>query len=168
MAGPSPARPLPRDGDLTRRNLVSGVLVGVGVAAFLDETVFHQLLHWHHFYDRSTPDLGLVSDGLFHAVGWFAVVAGLFLYADLRRRAGLDRTRWVASLLLGLGAFQLYDGTVQHKLLRLHQIRYDVPLLPYDLTWDLVAVALLVAGAVLLLRRRRAGRSSSRRGRGGV
>ena len=36
------------------RNVLSGGLLGLGVAAFVDETVFHQLLHWHHFYDKST------------------------------------------------------------------------------------------------------------------
>ncbi len=34
------------------RSMWSGALVGVGIAAFVDETVFHQLLHWHHFYDK--------------------------------------------------------------------------------------------------------------------
>src|SRR4051812_24622206 len=50
----------------TRRSILSGVLVGIGVAGFVDEAVFHQILHWHHFYDRSTPAWGLVSDGIFH------------------------------------------------------------------------------------------------------
>ena len=137
------------------RNAWSGALFGIGTAAFVDETVFHQLLHWHHFYDRSTSTAGLVSDGVFHAFGWFAVVASLFLLADLRRRAALSTVRWVGGALTGAGAFQLYDGTVQHKLLRLHQIRYDVDLLPYDLAWDVVAVVLLGVGVVLLLRTRR-------------
>jgi uncharacterized membrane protein len=142
----------------TGRNLLSGVLLGVGVAAFVDETVFHQLLHWHHFYDRSTPTAGLVSDGIFHAFGWFATVAGLFLFADLRRRRSFAARRWWGGLLLGSGGFQLYDGTVQHKLLRLHQIRYDVDVTPYDWVWNVVAVLLLVAGAVLVL----GGRSRAR------
>jgi len=136
------------------RNLLSGVLFGIGLAAFIDETVFHQLLHWHHFYDKSTPDVGLVSDGLFHAFGWFAVVAALFLFADLRRRQGLWWTRWVAGLLLGAGGFQLYDGTIQHKLLGLHQIRYHVDLVPYDLTWNVLAAVMIVIGVVLTLRTR--------------
>jgi uncharacterized membrane protein len=137
------------------RNLLSGVLLGVGIAAFVDETVFHQILHWHHFYDRSTPAAGLVSDGIFHAFGWFATVAALFLFADLRRQGRLDWTRWWGGILLGAGLFQLYDGTVQHKLLGLHQIRYDVDLLPYDLTWNSVAVLLTAAGTALVLRARR-------------
>jgi uncharacterized membrane protein len=125
------------------RSLWSGVLVGVGVAGFVDETIFHQLLHWHHFYDRSTPTAGLVSDGLFHALSWFCVVGGLFLLADLRRRAGLSRARWWSGMLLGLGGFQLYDGTIQHKLMRLHQIRYHVTIWPYDVAWNLFALLAL-------------------------
>src|SRR3954452_6123727 len=100
------------------RTVWSGVLFGIGTAAFVDETVFHQLLHWHHFYDRSSSAAGLVSDGVFHAFGWFAVVASLFLLADLRRRSALQTPRWAGGALLGAGAFQLYDGTIQHKLLR--------------------------------------------------
>ena len=106
-----------------RRSLTGGALSGLGIAAFVDETVFHQLLHWHHFYDKSTPDVGLVSDGLFHALSWFATVASLLLLADARRRGPVPGMRWWGALLLGAGAFQLYDGTVQHKLLGLHQIR---------------------------------------------
>ena len=137
------------------RSTVSGVLAGLGLIAFVDETVFHQLLHWHHFYDRSTPDVGLVSDGLFHAFGFVAVVTGLFLLADLRRWRALVVRRWVGGLLLGAGAFQLYDGLVQHKVFGLHQIRYGVDLLPYDLTWNVVAAALLLVGASLTRRSRR-------------
>jgi uncharacterized membrane protein len=133
---------------------LSGALFGVAVAGFVDETVFHQLLHWHKFYDRSTTEVGLVSDGIFHAFTFFAAVTGLFLLAELRRRHELVWPRWIGAAMVGAGAFQLYDGTIQHKLLQLHQIRYGVDLLPYDLAWALVAVALIVGGAVLLRRNR--------------
>jgi uncharacterized membrane protein len=136
------------------RNILSGVLLGVGIAGFVDETVFHQLLHWHHFYDRSTPTAGLVSDGVFHAVSWFATVAALFLFADLRRRTAFRPRHWWGGLLVGAGGFQLYDGTIQHKIMKLHQIRYDVSLAPYDWTWNIVAAALITAGVVLLVRAR--------------
>lgn len=142
MPSPAPRHP-------PGRSTLSGVLAGLGLVAFVDETVFHQLLHWHQFYDRSTSDVGLVSDGLFHAFGFVAVVTGLFLLADLRRWHALVVRRWVGGVLLGAGAFQLYDGLVQHKVLGLHQIRYGVDLLPYDLVWNVLAVVLVVAGAVL-------------------
>jgi len=146
---PGPARRAVAD---HRRTVLSGVLAGVGLAAFIDETVFHQLLHWHHFYDRSTPTAGLVSDGFFHAGGFVAIVAALFLYADLRRTGELVRRAWAGAICAGWGAFQLYDGLVQHKLLRLHQIRYHVHLLPYDLAWDVAGALGLLVGLALLRR----------------
>ncbi len=141
------------------RSVTSGFLIGVGVAAFIDETVFHQLLHWHHFYDKSTPDIGLVSDGIFHAGGFLAIVVGLFLFADLQRRHALGRTWLTGAAFVGWGAFQLYDGLFQHKVLKLHQIRYHVHLLPYDLAWDLAAALCLLIGAGLLVRARARDRS---------
>ncbi|WP_173917404.1 DUF2243 domain-containing protein [Halobacillus sp. Marseille-Q1614] len=138
------------------RNLLSGILFGVGLAAFLDETLFHQLLHWHHFYDKSTTDIGLVSDGFFHAFSWFATVGGLFLVADLRRRKAFWFKRWWGASLLGAGAFQLYDGTIQHKLMRLHQIRYVDNVIIYDLIWNILALIMIVAGLILLNRTKKA------------
>jgi len=134
------------------QNAWSGVLFGLGLVAFVDEAVFHQLLHWHHFYDRGTTELGLVSDGVFHAISWFATIAGLFLLADLRRRDALWWPRWLGGVLTGAGGFQLYDGLIQHKVMGLHQIRYVENLLPYDIAWNLSAAVLLAAGVVLLVR----------------
>lgn len=145
----------PDDVDGGRRSLVAGILMGVGVAGFVDETVFHQLLHWHHFYDLSTPGWALVSDGLFHAFSWFCMIGGFFIFADLLRRDAWRRTWQLTGFLFGLGGFQLYDGTIQHKLLRLHQIRYGVNILPYDLAWNAVAVIVLIAAVIALIRARR-------------
>ena len=82
----------------TRRSVWSAMLAGVGLVAFIDETVFHQLLHWYHFYDKSTVAARLVSDGLFHAGGFIAVAAGLFLLADAHRRGGFVPKRWWGGL----------------------------------------------------------------------
>ncbi|PPA70994.1 DUF2243 domain-containing protein [Jeotgalibacillus proteolyticus] len=132
------------------RNLWSGFLFGLGMVAFFDETVFHQLLRWHHFYDRSTTDIGLISDGLFHAFSWFATIGGLFMFADLRRRQGLWLKRWWGGVLLGGGIFQLYDGIIQHKLMRIHQIRYVENVVVYDIIWNVSALAMIAVGAFLL------------------
>lgn len=159
MAEPTVSAPsgidYPARASFSRRNLWSGILFGVGLIAFVDEAVFHQLLHWHHFYDLGTPEIGLVSDGLFHALSWTATIGGLFLLADLRRRRAFWQTRWWGGVLLGAGVFQLYDGTVQHKLWGIHQIRYVPDLLPYDLTWNITAAGLIIAGVVLTVRTRR-------------
>lgn len=140
---------------MTSRNFWSGFLFGIGLVAFIDEAVFHQLLHWHHFYDKSTTAIGLVSDGIFHAFSWFVTVGALFMLADLRRRSEWLPLRWLGALLLGAGGFQLYDGTIQHKLMRLHQIRYDVNVLPYDMVWYITSVLMIIAGISLLFRSRK-------------
>ncbi|HJF33130.1 MAG TPA: DUF2243 domain-containing protein [Sporosarcina psychrophila] len=145
-----------------RRNLWSGILFGLGFVAFLDETLFHQLLHWHKFYDKSTVAVGLVSDGLFHAFSWFATVGGLFLLADLRRHHALWHKMWWGGKLLGAGIFQLYDGTIQHKIMRIHQIRYNVDILPYDLVWNITAAIMIGAGIALIIQ----AKSDQRKGKG--
>jgi len=128
-------------------------LIGAAVMAAMDEIIFHQLLGWHHFYDRSTPAVGLFSDGILHAAELIALVGGFFIFADLRsRRALVPRAAW-AGFFVGAGGFQLFDGVVDHKVLRLHQIRYGVPdLLPYDLAWNAAGALLLVVGIAILMR----------------
>ena len=137
------------------RNLLSGFLFGVGMVAFIDETIFHQLLHWHHFYDKSTMNVGLVSDGFFHAFSWFATIGGLFLFADLRRRKALWVTRWIGGVLLGAGWFQLYDGTIQHKIMRIHQIRYVDNVFIYDWVWNILAAIMIAIGIFISIRTKR-------------
>lgn len=132
------------------KNVWAGILFGLGFVAFMDETVFHQLLHWHKFYDKSTVAMGLVSDGLFHAFSWFATVGALYLVADLRRRDALWHKVFWGGKLIGGGAFQLYDGTIQHKVMRIHQIRYDVDIVPYDVIWNGSAIIMIAAGFLLL------------------
>jgi uncharacterized membrane protein len=131
------------------RSTGAGALLGVGFAGFVDETVFHQLLHWHHFWDGGSQDAGLVSDGVFHALSTLCLAAGVFVVADLRRRGAAVPRCWVAGLLYGAGGFQLYDGIVQHKWLHLHPIRYHVTSWPYDLAWNVSALAMLIVGLVL-------------------
>ena len=131
-------------------NFWAGIFFGLGAIAFIDETVFHQLLHWHHFYDKSTLAVGLISDGLFHAFSWFATVASLFIVAHLRKLRAWDKRRWIGAAVLGAGVFQLYDGIIQHKIFRLHQIRYDVEIFYYDLVWNVLAIFMILIGWGLL------------------
>lgn len=134
---------------IPKRNLLSGFLFGIGLIAFVDEAVFHQLLQWHHFYDNSTTQIGLISDGFFHAFSWFATVGGLFMMAVLRRRGKLILTKWWGGMLLGAGGFQLYDGLIQHKMMRIHQVRYVDNILLYDFVWNLIGALLLISGIAL-------------------
>jgi uncharacterized membrane protein len=145
----------------TRRpSLVTGAMLGVGTMAAVDVVVFHLMLGWHHFYDRSTPAVGLLSDGLLQTGYLVLLVAGAFRLADSRRAGALFRRSAVAGFVTGLGAFQLFDGLVDHKLLRVHQVRYGVDVLPYDVGWIGASVLLLLAGGGLVLASRDEGRGA--------
>ena len=67
-----------------------------------------------------------------------------------RRRSELlpgARSRLAGAILIGAGGFNLYDGTVQHKLLKLHQVREEAnPQTPYDVGFIAIAVVVLALG----------------------
>ncbi|WP_034256779.1 DUF2243 domain-containing protein [Adhaeribacter aquaticus] len=132
-----------------KKSMQAAALIGIGIMAGIDEIIFHQILSWHHFYDHSTPEIGLLTDGILHAAELLAIVAGFFWLLDLRRSQSLSKPRARAGFFIGLGGFQLFDGVVDHKVLRVHQIRYVDNLLPYDLTWNIAALLLLLIGIYL-------------------
>jgi uncharacterized membrane protein len=135
----------------SRSLLWPAVLVGIGVAGSLDEIVLHQLLRWHHFYDRGSQAAGLIADGIFHLGSTAALVIGLVLLVQRWRTARDPLRQAAAGILLGAGGFNLYDGTIQHKLLGLHQVRAGAPNnLPYDLVFIAIAAVVLLAGLLLL------------------
>lgn len=138
---------------LDRRLVLSGFLFGCGIAgAVIDLFVFHLLLQWHHFYDLSTTTVALVADGFFHGATWLITVWGLFMFADVRGQIRVSWGRWAGAVITGIGFFQLVDGILFHKILGIHQIRYGVDLLAYDLVWIASAVILLVGGLLILWR----------------
>jgi uncharacterized membrane protein len=137
------------------RSMGAGALIGIGIMAAIDEIVFHQVLAWHHFYDSSTTEIALLSDGLLHAAELIAIVAGLFMLLDLQRSHSLVKPRAWSGFFLGLGGFQLFDGIVDHKVLRVHQVRYVQNILPYDIAWNIAGLVLLLIG-IWLTRRAKA------------
>jgi len=142
------------------------VLVGIGVAGSLDEIVLHQLLRWHHFYDRGSQAAGLIADGIFHLGSTAALVVGLVLLVQGWRAGRGPLRQSVAGILLGAGGFNLYDGIVQHKLLGLHQVRAGTSNnLPYDVAFIGTAAVVLLGGLLLLRAAGLPGRSAASRQR---
>ena len=152
----------PAAGRAAGGSLATGVLIGIGLVATLDEVVLHQLLDWHHFYDLPSRQgtaltdrarrVGLLSDGLLHVVATAVLVVGVLRLGNAGAvPAVLASRRLWAGICLGFGGFNLYDATIQHKLLRLHQVRRDaVDQLPYDLAFGGAALVILLLGVWLL------------------
>lgn len=122
--------------------------------------VFHQLLGWHHFYSRSTLAVGLTSDGLLDLALTVALVVGLVSLVETAGPVERWGRRGWGGILAGFGAFNLFDGVVDHKLLGVHQIRSGVTnLLPYDTAWIGLSAVILIVGVALV----RGGANAERR-----
>jgi uncharacterized membrane protein len=138
-----------------------GVTIGIGIMGAVDEIIFHQLLQWHNFYVHTTDYWRIFSDGVFHVFTAAMLFFGSIRLWMARRQispVATNRPFW-AGILLGAGGFQLFDGTVNHKLLQLHPVRENVQnLLPYDIAWIASALLLLALGWLLWRRPDEAGR----------
>ena len=141
---------MPASAAVARRStLITGLLLGIGLAGTLDQVVLHELLQWHNFYVNTSPHWRLFIDGIFHAVSSGLLLAGVLrLWADRKLLTVASGGRvLLAATLFGMGGFNLYDGVVDHKVLQLHPVREGVAdLLPYDAGFIGLALLLLLAG----------------------
>ena len=132
------------------------VLLGLGLGAFFDGIVFHQLLQWHHmlsgWYPLNSLDnirLNTTWDGIFHSAAYVLLLAGLY---RLWQRARRGDTWWslqqcLGAILLGWGTFNLIEGVIDHEILRLHQVNETVPA-DQRIFWD---IGFLLWGAAMLI-----------------
>jgi uncharacterized membrane protein len=137
------------------RVLRTGLILGVGLIGTLDQVVLHEWLQWHNFYVHTTEFWRTAIDGVFHFVTASLLFIGALRLWGERQHAWLpgQGRRLAAGILLGMGAFNLYDGTIQHKVLQLHPVREGVEnLLPYDVGF--IALSLVLLGGGLLFARR--------------
>ena len=144
--------------------LSAGILLGLGLGGFFDGIVLHQILQWHHLLTSAGVPadsvdhlrINTLADGLFHAATYVFVVAGLIV---LWRAAHRPHPRWsyrllAGTMLIGFGAFNLVEGTINHHLLQLHHVNETVPRDQW-LWWDLGFLAwgaLMVIGGWALVR----------------
>lgn len=109
-----------------------GLVLGIGLGAFVDGIVFHQVLRWHHFIsdtpgnDTTTVDglnANTLADGLFHVASWLVLVAGVVLMWRSARAGEVPPGRVLAgSLIAGAALFNLIDAVGSHWVLGLHHI----------------------------------------------
>ena len=149
-----------------------GIVLGIGLGGFVDGIVLHQILQWHNMGSAVLPPTTMEAmqqnmrwDGWFHVVSLAITVAGVFL---LLREATHNRQLPVArglmgQMLVGWGAFNVFEGVVDHVVLEIHHV-HDLPTyLPmYDWLFFAFSLVLLVAGWLLATRGDVAARSRLR------
>ena len=145
--------------------VLPAVVLGVGLGGLLDGLLLHQVLQWHHMVSAVDPpssvealERNTLGDGLFHAFAWLATVAGVFLLwrANGIAHRGAPTTLLVGGLLVGVGAFNLVEGVVDHFVLGLHHVRDGPDAFAYDAAFLVVSALVFVAGSALLRRSLRA------------
>lgn len=130
-------------------------LTGLGLGGSFDAILLHQVLQWHHLASSVVDDQGLniTLDGVFHAVMYGLVVAGVVLVWAAARRHGVPPGRWLTGwVLLGAGVFHLFDAFVFHWALGLHRINPEQYVLFWDMVFFGLGLALVAVGAGLVHR----------------
>ncbi len=138
--------------------LVPGVVLGLGMGGFIDGIVLHQIAQWHNMGSAVVPPhtmdamrQNMVWDGEFHLATWVLTLIGIVtLWNDCSASAPTLRVL-IGQLILGWGAFNLIEGTINHHVLGIHHVR-DMPVhIPlYDwLFLGIAGVGFILVGVAL-------------------
>ncbi|SFS12841.1 Uncharacterized membrane protein [Halomicrobium zhouii] len=143
----------------SRSLLVGAGVLGFGLGALVDVLLFHLVLQWHHLVSSLvTPETlaglrtNLVYDGLFSLamVGVMGVGAALAWRALNHSAEPHSPVRATGALLVGAGAFNVFDGVVDHFILGVHDVVHGTQ--AFNPHW--VGASLLLVGlGVLVLTR---------------
>ncbi|TYL40438.1 DUF2243 domain-containing protein [Natronococcus pandeyae] len=140
-----------------RRLLLAGGTVGFGFGAIIDVVIFHLTLQTHHLlsgiYDPYSLDglrTNVMFDGLFLLL--MLGVMGIGLGLTWRLVNGTDvrfSTRYlVGAIVVGAGVFNVFDGTVSHYVLDLHNVVHGTE--AWNPHWLVVSIVMLAVGLLLL------------------
>jgi uncharacterized membrane protein len=135
--------------------LTAGFVLGIGIGAFFDGILFHQILQIHHMLSNILfpdtlikADINMFWDGIFDASAWVMTLLGIMLLWKAVRNDNVPKLTnvLIGSILIGCGAFNLIEGIIDHHVLKLHHVVERSADL-YQLYWDL---AFLFSGLFLI------------------
>lgn len=144
--GAAPLSPVP----LTTASLV----LGIGLGGFVDGIVLHQILQIHEMLsnkisatDYIGKSVNMFWDGIFHLFCFIVVFTGIVLLWRLMKRSDVDRSGklFAAGLIGGWGLFNLIEGTIDHQILKLHNV------IEFALDHNIGNYSFLAASVVMLI-----------------
>ena len=142
--------------DTRTRALIGGGTAGFGLGALVDVLVFHLVLQWHHLLSAShSPEtlsglrMNVYYDGLFSLAMVAIMLFGTgIVWRELNgSRASHSALRMVGAVLTGTGLFNVFDGTVDHYVLHLHDVVHGTQ--AFNPHW--VGASLLLLGIGILV-----------------
>jgi uncharacterized membrane protein len=151
----------------------SAMVLGIGLGGFIDGIVLHQVLQWHEMISNKMPPVNLVAksvnmfwDGVFHAFCLVVVIIGVVFLWKLLWRRDIDRSGnlLAGGFLLGWGLFNIVEGTIDHHLLKLHNVR-EVSSHVSLWNWGFLglSVLMMVIGYLLVNKKREYQQDTNRR-----
>lgn len=151
---------------VTRPNPVplamASVVLGIGIGGFIDGIVFHQILQWHQMLTNKVAPLTVEAksmnmfwDGIFHAFSLIVVITGVILLWKLISRTGIDASSRLlyGGLLAGWGIFNIVEGTINHHLLRLHNVKEAGNSTTWNYIFLIVSILMIVIAFFIMKRR---------------
>lgn len=143
--------------------LAAGVALGIGMGGFVDGILFHQILQLHNMLSNVIVRDSLVNeqvnmfwDGLFHAFTWLVTALAVWLlwHAVKRNDVPLVGRQYFGSALAGWGAFNLFEGLIDHQILQLHHVYESGDHFLWDTAFLISGVLLVSVGGILIRARR--------------
>lgn len=143
----------------SRSVLVGAGVLGFGLGALVDVLLFHLVLQWHHLVSSVVPPgtlsglrTNLVYDGLFSLamVGVMAIGAVLVWRGLNRSTEPRPPMPAIGALLVGAGAFNVFDGVVDHYVVGIHDAVHGTG--AFNPHWVGASLLLLGIGVLVLTR----------------
>jgi uncharacterized membrane protein len=137
----------------------TALVLGVGIGGFIDGIVFHQILQWHEMLSNTISTATVVGksinmfwDGMFHASTLIIVCAGILSLWNLSKRNDIanDTRILTGGLLSGWGLFNCVEGTINHHIAGLHNVREFANHETWNVGFLIISMLLLSTGAVVL------------------
>jgi uncharacterized membrane protein len=140
-----------------REPLTPTILLGIGLGGFVDGILLHQVLGWHNMMSNAVPPASLEAlrfnvwwDGLFHVFAWLVTALGVVLFWRAARRGQSPAaSRFTGGLLIGFALFNLVEGTLNHHVLEIHNVREVADPLPWNIGFLALSGLMLVIGLLL-------------------
>lgn len=136
------------------------IILGMGAGGFADGIILHQILQFHNMLSAQIQtdtvtgkSINMFWDGIFHFFTLLIVLWGIILLWSLLKKNIINKSGYLFSggLLTGWGIFNLIEGTINHHLIKLHNVK---ELSPNPETWNtgflVFTVFLFITGWILM------------------